>query len=175
MILFAKILFVLMTGPFLPFFGDTEKIVENGNFEQVNMLGLPVGWNYRADSADWIKIKKDDGGNYLELNVPVPKTIYMIQYLEEFKPGKNYLVHWKAKGNSENKYRIYIEWSNNSKHGKPDFLKSSGLSETLKTDWTAAEYKCAPPGNGYANPYVVIYVKGPGRFNFTDIEIIETE
>lgn len=164
-----------MAGPFLPFFGDTEKIVENGDFSQVNMLGLPVGWNYRADSADWIKIKKDDDRNCLELNVPPGKTIYMIQYLDEFKPGKNYLVRWKAKGNSENKYRIYVEWSNNSRRGKPGFLKSSGLSETLKLAWSPTEYKFIPPDNGYASPYIVIYAEGPGRFDFTNLEIIETE
>ena len=164
-----------MAGPFLPFSQETEKIVENGDFSQVNILNLPTGWNYRADSADWIKIKKDDDGNHLELNAPAGKTIYMIQYLAEFKPGRNYLVRWKAKGNSENKYRIYVEWSNNKKRKKPDFLKSSGLSEIPKPNWTLGEYKFVQPGNGYASPYIVIYVKGPGHFDFTNIEIIETK
>lgn len=165
-----------MAGPFLPFFGDTEKIVENGDFSQVNMLGLPVGWNYRADSADWIKIKKSDDGNYLELNVPAGKTIHMIQYLAEFEAGRNYIIRWKSMGDVSAKYRIYIEWHDKNKT-KEDagFLRSVNGQpwRTLEREWAAHDFKFTAFGKEYVDPYFVINVKGPGIAAFTDLEIIK--
>ena len=167
-----------MSGPFFPFSQKTEKLVENGDFSQINQLGLPFDWDYRADSADWISIKKEGNANYLELNTPSVYVIYMIQHLAEFKPGKNYLIRWKVRGDSSARYRVYIEWHDkNKKSGDPGFLKSVNGNSWTKpgNEWTTMEFKFTSFGEEYVNPYFVLNAKGPGRIGFSDVDIIQID
>lgn len=139
-----------------------ENLINDPGFETVGDAGERAIWRLTPPNLNASQSVGENGNN-LQIVNPADSEVEspFVQQWLSLKADTKYEVHYSAMGESEAKYRVYVEWvdADGFHNAGSGFLPSDG-------GWNSHSFDFHYPG-GASSIYIVFQVQGAGKVLFS--------